>query len=627
MEGSCPVTTHWTDPSSCMSGASAVLFTTLISTLMESQKSLITSPEYPADVTDLRQEYDFIVVGAGSAGAVIASRLSENPDWNVLLIEAGGDPPLDSEIPHLFPALQLTEYDWQYKTEPAEGMCEGLRGGSCNWPRGKVLGGSSTINAMIYIRGMKLDYDNWAAAGNTGWSYEDVLPYFKKSEDMTDEVIGSKSDYHSKDGHLTVERYKYSDPLVRDVIAASEELGYTELLEFNGENILGFSEHHANTRNGRRCNTAKAFLVPAKDRPNLHVAKFSQVTKILIDPDTKQAYGVEFIRKGDDTQEVKASKEVIVSAGAINSPQLLMLSGIGPRDHLEEMGISPVIADLKVGHNLQDHPLFGALIIALDKSNPGGISPTFYLDAVYEYLTKGTGLLSTVGLLSVGGFIHTNTASEEFDRNFPDLQFHFYTFKANDTFACAKMLEVYGYPEEVIQSVLEINKEADIFVPIPTLLRPKSRGKILLKNADPLQHPRIQAGYYKETEDLETIVAGIEVAVKMSKTKAFQAHEAEVRELKIKACSDFEFNTKDYWRCAVKQLAATCYHPVGTCKMGPDSDPDAVVDPELKVFGVKGLRVADASIMPTIVSGNTNAPAIMIGEKAADLVKSDWLNK
>jgi choline dehydrogenase-like flavoprotein len=610
-----------------MSGAGAVIFTSLISTLLEAQHKLADRSTYPPDVMSLREEYDFIVVGSGSAGSVVASRLSEVPHWNVLLIEAGGDPPLDSEIPFIYPAVQLTEYDWQYRTEPHEGMCRAFKNHSCKWPRGKVLGGSSTINAMLYIRGMRKDYDNWEAAGNKGWSYEDVLPYFKKSEDMRDDYFqdSNTSPYHNTGGYQSVERYKFENPQVRAIINGAQELGYQELLDFNGRDTAGFGEVHATTRNGRRCNVAKAFLSPAKDRPNLHVVKLSQVTKIIIDPDTKKTRGVQFRRKDDDVQEVKVSKEVIVSAGAINSPQLLMLSGIGPREHLREIGISPLIADLKVGQNLQDHAIFIGTILALDKSTTKGVTPKFFMDAAYEYLTRGTGVLSTVGILSVTGFIHSKISSETFEKDFPDLQIHFLGLFANDTVALKRMMSTFGYSEEVSESYTKLITEADLLIPVPTLLRPKSRGMILLKSSDPFQYPKILPGYVTEHEDLETLVAGIEFSVKLGKTKSLQAHEAELKEIRLEACSHLEFNTRKYWRCAVRQMVTTCFHPVGTCKMGPVSDPNAVVDPQLKVHGIQGLRVADASIMPTIVSGNTNAPSIMIGERAADFVKQDWL--
>ena len=618
---------HWNDGASCrlnVSGASAILFANLITSIFNAEKDVVNTPVYPDDVRALRKEYDFIVVGAGSAGAAVAGRLSEVAEWNVLLIEAGEDPPAESEIPLLYGALKDPAYSWQYQTEPHEGMCEGLVNKSCVWPRGRMLGGTSGINAMLYVRANKRDYDNWAAAGNTGWSYEDVLPFFKKSEDMTDTSIPENSPYHARDGPLTIERFNYENPIAKDTIKAAEELGYPENIDFNGESMVGFGELHSTTRNGRRCSTAKAFLAPDNRRPNLHVAKLSQVTKILIDPKSKNVTGVSFTRKGKREQSVRVSKEVVVSGGTVNSPQLLMLSGIGPKEHLQEIGVSPIIADLKVGENLQDHALFPATVIGLDKSTAKELTESFYNDEMYRFLTRGEGIYTTAGFLSIGGFIHTNVSSEEIPYDFPDMQYIFFGFSFNATDDATKGSHSFGFNEELTESMVEIVKEMDVLVPTPTLLRPKSRGKILLKSKNPLDYPRILPGYFTDPEDMDKMIAAIEFTTRFVNTSVFSAREAELKQVNIKACKEFRFNTRDYWTCAVRQVGSSCYHPVGTCKMGPSTDPDAVVDPELRVYGVQGLRVADASIMPNIVSGNTNAPSIMIGEKAAHLIKKHY---
>nr|CAD7452118.1 unnamed protein product [Timema tahoe] len=611
-------------PRAGLSGAGAVLFTNLITTLLQAQGELGNTDIYPPDVSSYREDYDFIVVGGGSAGAVVASRLSEIPDWNVLLIEAGGDPTIESEIPLLYPYLQKSEIDWQYKTEPQSGACLGFINRQCTWPRGKVLGGSSTINAMLYIRGHKWDYDNWAAKGNTGWSYEEVLPYFKKSEKLEDQGVLSQenaSKYHGTDGYLPINRFSHKPPVLRALIEASKESGYKEVLDHNSDEDEGISEYNTNTKDGRRWNTAKAFLGPAKERKNLHVTKFSHVTKILIDPITNKVYGVEF-KKGKELHVVKVTKEVILSAGAINSPQILMLSGIGPKLHLGAVGVSPIIKDLPVGYNLQDHVAFIGQVFSLNRSKPLLLSPTFYHDASYEYLRYRTGPLSGIGALATSAFFKTSKNSEEP----PDMQMHFLSVQANDTKAIDTFNKNLGLVPEIAEELLKFTVESDIIIPYHTLNRPRSRGRIMLKSLDPMEHPLIFANSLQHSDDLIAIVDSVEIFSTILNTERMRLEEAQILDLKLAACRGSEFNTRDYWECAVREMSYTTYHPAGTCKMGPSTDPMAVVDPELKVYGVEGLRVADASIMPIVVTGNTNAPTIMIGEKASDLVKKEYLN-
>ncbi|PNF21091.1 hypothetical protein B7P43_G05544, partial [Cryptotermes secundus] len=472
MDGSCAIGSHWTSASSCpttagVSDVGALLFTSLLTTLIDSQKQLGNPDEYPEDASSyLLDEYDFIVVGAGSAGSVVASRLSEVPEWKVLLLEAGGDPPLSSDIPKLFFALQRTDIDWKYMTEPKKGMCEGLQNGQCSWPRGKVLGGTSTINAMLYVRGMQKDYDKWAENGNYGWSYKEILDYFKKSEDAK----WMKSDdlsHHAKGGPLTIEQFEVSD-IGERILEAAMELGYPVLDDINAENRLGFTAVQGTLRNGTRCNTAKAFLSPAKDRKNLHVSKHSHVTRILIDPGSNEAHSVEFRTQTGEVRVVKFKKEVVVSAGAINTPQILMLSGIGPLEHLNDIGIKPVIKDLKVGENLQDHILFPGSILTKKKSSLHQISPSFYNDAFYEYLTRRTGVLSTHYGTSATGFIKTKCSED--DR--PDIQMHFLAFLAQDNQSIMVLANGVGFTEETTLSILEYLKEKDLMFLIPSLLRP-----------------------------------------------------------------------------------------------------------------------------------------------------------
>jgi choline dehydrogenase-like flavoprotein len=595
---------------------------------MQSQQQLGNPDDYPDDATSyLLDEYDFIVVGAGSAGAVVASRLSEVSQWKVLLLEAGGDPNPTSDIPSLAFSLQKTDIDWQYQTEPEEGMCQGFRYKRCNWPRGKVLGGSSVMNLMIYIRGMKGDYDAWAAAGNHGWSYEEVLPYFKKSQNLTAEKLlkehSNGQKYHATGGPLTLEEFEKTE-FGETILEAVKQLGHETIEDLNAENQLGFGNIIGNLRKGTRCSTAKAFLGPIKFRENLHVAKHAHVNRILINAQTKTAYGVEFKTKDGKIVSVKFRNEVILSAGAVNSPQILMLSGIGPQEHLEEIGIQPVINNLKVGENLQDHLIFPGVPFNIKKSEYYEMSPPRLLDVYYYYLTRRSGPLSTHLGTTVTGFIKTKFAEDER----PDLQFHFFVVLANDTTSVNVISHMLGFPEKTNNSLHEIASYSDFYFVVPTLIRPKSKGKIILRSQNPQEHPKIFAGYFSDPEgkDVAVMIEGIRFAQELMNTEVMKAKEAKQRKIFIEGCESLEFDSTGYWECLLRHIATTVYHPVGTCKMGPSSDPGAVVDSELHVHGVKGIRVADASIMPNVVSGNTNAASIMIGEKAADMIKREWLD-
>jgi glucose dehydrogenase (acceptor) len=551
----------------------------------------------------------------------VAGRLSEVPDWNVLLIEAGDNPPLVSDIPALYSFLQKTDADWQFRTEPQNGSCQGLLDQRCNWPRGKALGGTSAINTMLYIRGMKGDFDEWAAAGNDGWSYDEVLEYFKKSEDFrpTENEKDLGSSYHGSGGPLTVQRLESLD-LAWELLRAVKEAGHKELDDINGPSQLGFAHLHGTVTNGTRCSAAKAYLGQAKNRKNLHVIKNSKVTRIIIDPIHKEAKRVEFRSRDDKIHQVKIKKEVVISAGAINSPQLLMLSGIGPEEHLKEFGIK-VIKDLKVGENLQDHFAFFGSLYSIRKSKKFQSNPLSFLDASYEYLTRRTGALSTHYGTTVSGFIKTKFAPD--DR--PDIQVFFFVILANDTGAAALIGAMFGLTNETIISLQEISTEGDIIMLVPLLSRPSSRGKILLRSSHPSDYPKIYPGYLTSTQDMETMLEGIQATAGIMETEVMKARDARRRKLIVNACEGLHFDNRTYWECMLRNIGVSAFHAVGTCKMGPSSDPEAVVDPKLRVHGVKGIRVADASIMPLVLGTPLYATTVMIGEKAADMIKMAWL--
>ncbi|KAJ4426635.1 hypothetical protein ANN_26433 [Periplaneta americana] len=594
---------------------------------------------YPEDTSTFAEKYDFIIVGSGSAGSVVANRLSEVSDWNILLLEAGGDPPISSEFPSLLFSIQKSDADWQYRTVPQEHGCQGMKEKRCLWPRGKLLGGTSNLNAMIYTRGNKRDYNNWAAAGNKGWSYEEVLPYFRKSEDFKYHEEGTEghedysSEYHSSGGFLSVQPFTYKSPIMQGLVDAVKEKGYT-FGDRNGKTQSGFTLQHGTIVNGTRENTAKAFLSPIKDRKNFHVAKFAHVTKILIDPTTKTVVGVEFDKNGKK-HSVRCSKEVILSAGTVNSAQLLMLSGIGPREHLEELGI-PVIAELNVGGNLQDHLMTLAPIFKFNRTRPYPVNPIKVLDDTYDFLIHRRGPLTSVDLFHLLGFVSTKFAHldvpgsspESVDElDFPDVQFQYNRFHLQDTESSKIFSDSIGYTDDVYEAMFGIpNSEAEIFFPLVILQRPKSRGYIKLKSKDPKEQPVINPKYLSDPRDVQTLVEGIKLIIEILDSETLkQKFETEMSTTKIPGCEDKNIDSDDYWSCVVKKVTTTIYHPVGTCKMGPRSDPDAVVDSTLKVHDIKGLRVIDGSIMPTIVSGNTQAPIIMVAERGTDFVKDEWL--
>lgn len=524
--------------------------------------------------------YDYIIVGAGSAGCTLANRLSEDSQTSVLLLEAGGD---DKEqkihIPAAFSQLFKTTYDWAYYTEEEPGMVRR----NMYWPRGKVLGGSSSINAMIYIRGHRNDYDSWLAAGNEGWGYSDVLPYFKKAEHQE----RGADEYHGVGGPLNVADMRYINPLTRAFVAACVESGIPANRDFNGAVNEGAGVFQTTQKHGERWSTVNAYLKPALRRPNLTVRPQTQVARIVFEQG--RAVGVAYLVNGRP-ETVRANREVLICGGAINSPQLLLLSGVGPADHLREMGIE-VVADLPgVGENLQDHLAAGA---AYQSTRPvslaGAQSPVNI--ATYLLLKKGP-LASTIA--EAGAFIKTRP-----DAPVPDIQYHF----------APTFFKAHGF-EPV---------EGHGFTIAPTLLHPLSRGNIRLRSNDPTAHPAIRANYFTVEEDVQVMLAGMKLAHEIAHTQAFAPFLGAESEPGTWKRPDSEVIQ------AIRESAETLYHPAGTCKMGNDAL--AVVDAQLRVRGVEGLRVIDASIMPTVVGGNTNAPTIMIAEKAADMIKHPTATK
>ncbi len=519
--------------------------------------------------------HDYIIIGAGSAGCVLASRLSADSGCGVLVLEAGGSDahPL-VRIPAAFSQLFKTKRDWNFETVAQPG-CANRR---MYWPRGRMLGGSSSLNAMIYMRGHRADYDAWAALGNRGWGYNDLLPYFKRNEGNAQ----GASTYHGADGPLSVTDLRDPHPMHEAMRAGFEAEAVPASCDFNGAEQDGAGLNQVTMKNGRRWSAADAYLRPALKRSNLKVIKDAQVRRVIFDG--RRATGVEYSR-GGRTEVVHATREILLCGGAINSPQLLLLSGIGRADHVRDLGIGAVQDVPGVGENLLDH-LIAGVIVGVTRTDT--LAAAESIGSLLKYIFQRRGLL-TSNVAEMCAFVRTQPGLAA-----PDLQFHMapgYFFN-------------HGLGREKIHG-------AAIG---PTLIQPHSVGRITLASPDPLAHPAIDPRYFSDERDLPLLVTGFKMARRVFASHAFDG----LRTAELKPGAQFQSDAEIAQ--AIRETCHTLYHPVGTCKMGPESDPLAVVDGSLRVRGVDGLRVVDASIMPTIPRGNTNAPTMAIAEKAADLI-------
>ena len=533
-------------------------------------------------------DFDYAIVGGGSGGATLAARLSEDANVTVCLLEAGGKGDhilirTPAAVVAMLPGIGKIS-NWAFETVPQKG----LNGRKGYQPRGKALGGSSAINAMLYVRGQREDYDGWAAAGCEGWDWDSVLPYFKRAQNHED----GAGDLHGGAGLLQVSHQKSPRPITRAFIEAAGKLQHREVADFNtgdneGVGLYQVTQFHDAARNGERCSAAAAYLHPVMERPNLTVITGAHATRLSLEG--KRATGVHY-RQGKQDKHVAAAREVILCGGAFNSPQLLQLSGIGRAQDITTHGIEMVHELAGVGQNLQDHLDFTLGYKSKDTDNFGiGATGTVNLiKHALEWRKTGKGMLATP-FAEGCAFLKTDPNIER-----PDIQIHFVISVVDDH--ARKLHAGYGYSCHVC------------------VLRPASRGSVTLASADPMAAPAIDPNYLTEDSDLETLIKGAKMSREIMKTPPLAAYEHKELFGVRDGMSDVD------WEEIIRNRADTIYHPVGTCKMGVDAL--AVVDPELRVHGMEGLRVVDASVMPTVTSGNTNAPTIMIAERAADLIRA-----
>ncbi|XP_055604864.1 glucose dehydrogenase [FAD, quinone]-like [Uranotaenia lowii] len=550
------------------------------------------------DVNNILNQYDFIIVGAGSGGSVMANQLSENPNWNVLLLEAGVEENFLLSVPLPAALNQRTSYNWNYAPErSSHKLCVSQPAHLCTWPAGRGLGGTSLLNYMIYTRGHYRDYDEWSEAGNDGWSYEEVRPYFEK---------GEREFIHP----VTI---PYETPLYDEFKEAVESSGYSEVTPQN-KTQLGFYKLRSTTVKGQRNSAARIFLHPARNRPNLHISIRSHVTKVLIDSETKQAFGVEFVKNGESFK-VQTKKEIILSAGTIGSAKLLLLSGVGPQEQLRNYSI-PVIKTLPVGHNLHDHYGSPSLRFSVKQRQPEMSSQS----AFEQYLNEGYGPFTIPFQFESIAFM--KSGNSQLPQDFPDFEALFMNTQLQKS--PSRAFQLFGL-DRALGSVGLINNRNHSTIIIAILyIRPKSRGQISLKSNDPFAHPELKPGYFEHPDDEASFCESVKTTIELGESQPLAQLGAKFDRTYSSQCDNFTIDSDAFCQCFIRNYVWGTYHLGGTCKMGPKGDPTAVVSPELLVHGIENLRVVDGSVIPAPIAGHPNGVIYMIGHKAADMIRKRW---
>ncbi|KAG4075602.1 hypothetical protein HA402_003427 [Bradysia odoriphaga] len=572
----------------------------------------VVPPKSPDVVEFDDKNYDFIIVGSGSAGqtmssflinffmqqqfrtgSVLAGRISENPKHNVLLIEAGPEEPISPSIPMFFFTALDTELDWKYETVPQKNACLS-NGGVCNWPRGKMMCGTACMSGMMYTRGSPQIYNAWNAAGNDGWSYAEVLDYFKKSENNTQPLSSIEPEFHGFSGPMTVGTFSHFPKLGTNFLEAAKEIGYS-VRDVNGKYQTGFFRAAVMIKDSLRASPNRIYIRPALKRKNLRVLLESHVIKIDFNEKGNQATGIVFRDKYGNIRKFRARKEIIVAGGVVGSPQLLLLSGVGPKPDLEKHGI-PVVKDLPVGHNLHVH--YGVAIAVRMKEKP---ESTFTLEAFYEFVTNRTGPFSSTTLTQISGFIESKYAKE----NIPDVQIFIDEYDDE----CGK----FKRDQNVSKIALR-----------PVYILSKCRGTLKLRSPDPYDKPMIDPNYLCDENEIDALIDAIKILKRLMSSPTMKNSVIQFDAGEYKNCDSLQKDSDCYWRCRIKHYTLAENHHGGTCKMGPSDDPTTVIDPKFRVHGVNNLRVVDAAIMPSPINGNPIGPIIMFAEKASDLIKNQW---